>query len=134
MKSLPVLSAAAVLCAALLMSAAAASPVPYLRSAAARHGHVIVVFELGELAPGRILVAVRRQTMPNGSFQAANVRLNEPLRVTKTATAYRARTKRALPPGRYFVQVSGTVVGLDCTPRRPCREDWSNVRRVFLSS
>ena len=30
------------------------------------------------------------------------------------------------------VQVSGVVVGLDCTPTKPCRTDWSNVRRVVI--
>jgi hypothetical protein len=123
----------AALAAALLTSlAGAASPVPNLRSASAKRGHVVVTFTLGDLAPGRIVVAVRRATAADGRLLAANVRLNEPLRSVRTATGYRARTKHTLPRGRYYVQVSGTVIGLDCTPRKPCPSHWSNVRRVRI--
>jgi len=126
----------AALAAFLLTGVSAASPLPNLRSAAAKRGHVVVTFTLGELAPGRILVAVRGKTTATGRLVAGNVRLNEPLgRTTKTATGYRrASTKRALSAGVYYAQVSGIVVGLDCTPRRPCRQDWSNVRRVRIPS
>ena len=123
----------AALAALLLTGVSAASSLPTLRSAAASRGHVVVTFRLGELSPGRILVAVRGRTAANGRLVAANVRLNEPLRTTRTATGYRrATTKRVLPAGVYYAQVSGIVVGLDCTPRKPCRQDWSNVRRVRI--
>jgi len=121
----------AALAAALLTGASAASTVPDLRSATAKRGHVVVTLSLGmEFAPGRILVATRRAVAPGGRLLAANVRLNEPLRVVKTATGFRARTRHALKPGVYYVQISGVVVGLDCTARRPCPQRWSNVRRV----
>jgi len=134
MRSRAVPAVIAALAALLLTGLSGASPLPNLRSAAAKRGHVVVTFTLGELVPGRILVAVRGKTTTTGRLVAANVRLNEPLRATKTATRYRARTKRTLPPGVYHVQVSGIVLGLDCTPRKPCRQDWSNVRRVRIPS
>jgi hypothetical protein len=125
----------AALAAILPTGLSAASPVPNLRSAAAKRGHVVVTFTLGELAPGRILVAVRGKTASNGRLVAANVRHNEPLRrIALIAPVKRASTKRALPPGVYYVQVSGIVVGLDCMPHKPCRQDWSNVRRVRIPS
>lgn len=124
----------AALAAILVTGISAASPLPNLRSATVKRGHVVVTFTVGELRPGRILVAVRRKTAPSGRLVTANVRLNEPLRAVKTATGYRASTRRAPSPGVYYVQVSGVVVGLDCTPRKPCRQDWSNVRRVRIPS
>jgi hypothetical protein len=130
MKSSHVLVAAAALGAALVTAASAASSVPYLRSATAANRHVIVVYSLGELAPGRLLVATRAQTQPNGRFVQSNIRVNEPLSGKKAASGLRMRTRHALSPGRYYVQVSGTVLGLDCTPKKPCKTDWSNVRRV----
>jgi len=121
------------LAAALVTSVAgAASPVPNLSSATAKRGHVVVTFTLGEFAPGRILVATRGATTASGKFVTANIRLNEPLRFVKTATGYRARTRHTLPAGRYYVEVSGLVVGLDCAPRNPCPQHWSNVRRVRI--
>jgi hypothetical protein len=132
MKSRQVLVAAAALGAALLTATSAASSVPYLRSATAVKRHVIVVYSLGELAPGRLLVATRAQTQPNGRFVQSNVRVNEPLAGTKVASGLRMRTRHALRRGRYYVQVSGTVLGLDCTLRKPCPTDWSNVRRVVV--
>jgi hypothetical protein len=125
----------AALAASLLTSfSTAAAPLPNLRSATAARGHVVVRFTVGELIPARIVVAVRGATTPNGRLLAANVRLNEPLRSVKTATGYRARTRHTLPPGRYYVQVSGTVLVPDCTPHKPCPVRWSNVRRVRILS
>ena len=132
MKTSKVLVAAAALVAAFANTVSATSPVPNLRSATARSRHVVVVYSLGELAPARILVATRATTEPNGRFVTANIRLNEPLTGTKLAGGYRMRTKHALRAGRYYVQVSGVVVGLDCTPKKPCKTDWSNVRRVTV--
>ena len=132
MKSSQVLLAAAVLGAAFVTTVSAASPVPYLRSALARTKHVVVVYTLGDLTPGRILVATRAGTERDGKFVRANIRVSEPLTGTKTATGFRMRTRHALRPGRYYVQVSGVVVGLDCTPQKPCKTDWSNIRRVVV--
>jgi hypothetical protein len=111
---------------------AASSDLPYLRSASASKGHVIAVYRLGDLLPGRIVVAVRPQTTVRGALLKTNVRINEPLRIVKSATGQRTRTRHRLTPGRYYVQVSGTVVGLDCLPSKPCPPHWSNVRRVFV--
>jgi hypothetical protein len=122
----------ATLAALVLTVSSAATSLPNLRSATAKRGHVVVTFTLGELAPGRILVAVRRKTAPNGRLVAANIRLNEPLRSAMSAPVKRASTKRKLPAGVYYVQVSGVVLGLDCMPTKPCRQDWSNVRRVRI--
>jgi hypothetical protein len=132
MKSSQVLVAAAALAAALVTAASTASSVPYLRTATTANRHVIVVYSLGELAPGRLLVATRAQTQPSGRFLESNVRLNEPLRGTKVTSGLRMRTRHTLRPGRYYVQVSGTVLGVDCTPQKPCPTDWSNVRRVVV--
>ena len=44
----------------------------------------------------------------------------------------RVRTQHRLRPGRYYVKVSGTETGLDCTPKTPCKELWSNARRVVI--
>jgi len=132
MKSSQVLLAAAALGAAFVTTVSAASSVPNLRSAVARNRHVVVVYSLGDLLPGRILVATRAQTAPNGKLLKANVRLNEQLTGTKVANGYRMRTRHTLGTGRYYAQVSGVVVGLDCTPKKPCQTDWSNVRRVVI--
>jgi hypothetical protein len=128
-----VLIAGTMLGAALVASASASSPLPNLRSASASHRHVVVVYSLGtDLAPGRILVAARPQTAPNGGFVKANVRLSEPLSGTRTSTGERMRTRHTLRPGRYYVEVSGTVIGLDCTPKKPCPTHWSNIRRIRI--
>jgi hypothetical protein len=42
------------------------------------------------------------------------------------------RSRHTVGSGRYYAEVSGTVVGLDCTPKRPCPTDWSNIRRVVI--
>jgi hypothetical protein len=132
MKSSQVLIAAAALGAALVTAASAGTPTPYLRSATSANRHVVVRYSLGELIPGRILVATSASRDKRGRFVRANVRLNEPLSGTRTASGLRLRTRHALRPGRYYVEVSGTIVGLDCTPKRPCPTDWSNVRRVIV--
>jgi hypothetical protein len=113
---------------------ASASPVPELTSATARHGHVVVTFTLGapDLAPGRIVVAVEPERSADGAFSTANIRLDEALRASRVHDGYRARTRRALTPGRYWVEISGVVTGVDCLPLKPCRQTWSNVRRVAL--
>ena len=96
MKSSQVLLAAAALGAAFVTTVSAASSVPNLHSAVARNRHVVVVYSLGELLPGHILVATRAQTAPNGKLLKANVRLNEQLTGTKVANGYRMRTRHTL--------------------------------------
>jgi hypothetical protein len=133
MRKCAVSATTAAFAAALVTSlAGAASPLPNLRSVAAKQRHVVVTFALGELVPGRILVASRAATTASGKFVAANIRLNEPLRSVKTSTGYRARTRHTLPRGRYYVQISGTVLLTDCTRLKPCPTHWSNVRRVRI--
>jgi hypothetical protein len=122
---------AALAAAVLTTLSTAAAPLPNLRSATAVRGHIAVRFTLGDLAPGRLLVASRAATLNNGKLDAANILLNEPLRSVKTATGYRARTRHTLPPGRYYAQVSATVI-TDCIPYRMCPVRWSNVRRVRI--
>jgi hypothetical protein len=133
MRIRPVLLAAAALAAAAVTGvSASASTLPYLRSVSASNRHVVAFVRLGDLAPGRILVAVSPQTSRSGKFLNANVRLDEPLRMTKTGRGLRARTRHTLRPGRYYVQVSGLVLGVDCLPTKPCPPDWSNVRRAVI--
>ncbi len=127
-------AALAALGAALVSGLAAASLNPFLRSVGAKKGHVVAVFTLGELAPGKIVVAVRPATGADGALLTENVRLREAIgRTTRVRGGYRFQTRHALRPRRYYVQVSGTVVGLDCTPRKPCPTTWSNVRRLALT-
>ncbi len=115
-----------------IASVSAGPSLPYLRSATVQRKHVVAVFALGELAPGQISVAVRPATRLNGAFLDASIRLEEPLAAQKTNGGYRARTKHTLPPGRYWVKISGTVIGRDCTPHKLCKINWSNARRVVV--
>jgi hypothetical protein len=115
-----------------LGSASGAASVPHLNSATSHERHVVVTFTLGDLVPGKLVVASSPKTQPNGSFVKANVVLNEQLKATKTKTGFRARTAHRLKKGRYWVEVSGVVVQVDCTPHKPCRTDWSNSRRVTV--
>ena len=114
-------------------SASAASPQPYLRSVATSEGHVVAVFTRNELAPGRIVVAIRPATRRDGSFLRQNLRLEEQIaRETPLHGGYRVRTRHTLHPGRYYVQVSGVVIGIDCTPVKPCPVRWSNIRPLAV--
>jgi hypothetical protein len=132
-----IILALAAVCAALVTVGSSAASLPYLVSTAASRGHVVAVFTLGgseaDFAPGRITVAVRPQTQTNGSFVPANVRVEEPLsNLKQVPQGERVRTQHRLRPGRYYVKVSGTQIGLDCTPKNPCKELWSNARRVVI--
>jgi hypothetical protein len=129
--------AVAALTAALLATISAAASAPYLRSAAASRGHVVAVFSLGgtegEAVPNRIEVAVSLATQADGSFLPAKVRVQETIAgVTQSSNGLRARTQHKLRPGRYYVKVSSKAVALDCTPTKPCKELWSNARRVVI--
>jgi hypothetical protein len=126
------------LSAALLTGISAAASSPSLLSTAASRGHVVAVFTFGpgegaDMAPKHIAVAVRATTQLNGAFVPANVRVQEPITTfTRTANGMRVRTQHKLHPGRYYVKVSGVAIGLDCTPKLPCKELWSNARRVVI--
>jgi len=124
--------ASALVVGAIVLGSAAATSLPYLKSAVPHKRHVFVTFTLGELAPGRIVLASHARTQPNGAFVTANIVLDEPLKPVKTTAGFRARTAHRLAKGRYWVEVSGLVVGLDCTPHKPCPTDWSNARRVTV--
>ena len=124
--------------AALLTGISSASSSPYLSAAAASRGHVVAVFtipgaESGDVAPDHIAVATRPAEQRDGSFVSTNVRVQEAVtNPTRTANGMRVRTQHRLRPGRYYVKVSSVVIGLDCTPKLPCRELWSNARRVII--
>ncbi|HEY6149066.1 MAG TPA: hypothetical protein VIW19_00985 [Gaiellaceae bacterium] len=134
MKTSQVLVAAAALGAAIVTAAAAATSAPHLRSASSIRRHVVVVYTLGpDTLPGRLVVATRAQTEASGKFVQSNIRFSEALVGTRVAGgAYRMRSRHTLAKGRYYVEVAGTAIGLDCTPKTPCPLHWSNVRRVVV--
>jgi len=129
--------AVAALAAALLTGISAAASAPYLRSAAASRGHVVAVFSLdgteGDAVPGHIAVAVSPALQADGSFIPAKVRVEEVMStLTQTSNGMRVRTQHRLRPSRYYVKVSSKALELDCTPKNPCKELWSNARRVVI--
>ena len=133
-RSIAALIACAAIGGTLLAGGSAAVSQPYLRSATSRARHVVVVYTMaiGDQAPSRIAVASRPATGRGGAFLDKNVLFREPLSATNRVglSAYRMRTRHTLRPGRYYVQVSAMVIGLDCTPKKPCPTRWSNIRRV----
>lgn len=133
MRRLVLPTSIAVLAAALITAVSSASSFPAIRTAFSSNRHVVVTFSLGDLTPDRIVVANRPGTSRSGELLRANIRLNEVLRSVKTATGYRARTRNTLPRGTYYVQISGTMLGTDCTPHRLCPTNWSNVHRVRIT-
>jgi hypothetical protein len=125
--------AAAVLGAALAAAAPAAPPLPDLRAVPASRGHVVAVFDPGELAPLRIAIASGPTTEPNGSFRSANVRLDEAIgRLQPAGNGVRFRTARTLPAGVYWVEVSARPLDVDCLPLKPCSVRWSNALRLVV--
>jgi hypothetical protein len=127
------LAGAAILGALFATGASASTSAPTLHSVSASHRHVVALYSLGiDLAPGRIVVASRARTAPSGKFVQANIRINEPLSGKRAGSLMRMQTRHTVRPGRYYVEVSGTVIGLDCTPKKPCRQNWSNIRRVLV--
>ena len=137
MRNRSTIVAVAALAAALLTSISAAASAPYLRSAAASRGHVVAVFTLGgteeDAVPAHIAVAVSLATQTDGSFLPAKVRVQEAISgATQTSNGMRVRTQHKLRPGRYYVKVSSKALTLDCTPKNPCKELWSNARRVVI--
>jgi hypothetical protein len=128
------LAAAIGLVAAILAGYVAAASAVYLRSVAAVHRHVVAVFKLGpDLAPRQIVVAASPKTEPNGALVSTNVRLREPIaRTTRVPSGTRVETRHRLRPGRYWVQISAQVIGIDCLPAKPCQVTWSNLRRLVI--
>ncbi len=136
MRNRSTIVAVAALAAALLTGISAAASAPYLRSAAASRGHIVAVFTLdaeGDAVQDHIAVAVSLATQADGSFLPAKVRVQESiLGATQTSNGMRVRTQHKLRPGRYYVKVSSKALDLDCTPKSPCKELWSNARRVVI--
>ena len=110
---------------------------PVLRSVSAADGHLIVTFTLAQdSVPGRVLVATSRaglsHPIPGSSVKLREAMHTSPDPVTGVA---RWRTRKSLPAGTYYVEVSGVeTIGItDCIPRRAdCLTHWSNPRRVVI--
>jgi hypothetical protein len=123
---------------AILMLAApglAASGAPVLRSVTQVHRHVVVRFTDADLQPWLIQVAVSRAADANGAFLSTNVRLRERItaRPNPATGLVRWRTRKALPPRVYYVEVSGIESGgvTQCPPQHHnCLVHWSKARRV----
>jgi hypothetical protein len=127
------LGAVAALGAALLTGVSDASSLPYLRLVGVRSGHVVAVFDAGDLVPLYVAVSSSPRTAITGGFVRANVRLQEVVGNPQHAgTALVVRTRHALPPGRYWVEVSARAVDVDCLPLKPCFERWSNIRPLVV--
>jgi hypothetical protein len=127
------LGAAAALGAASAAPAFGTSPHPDLRSVQPSRGHVIAVFDPGELAPLRVAIASNPATGPSGAFVRTNVRLDEVIgNASRVLGGLRLRTRGTLPPGRYWVEVSARPLDVDCLPLKPCLVRWSNVRLVLV--
>jgi hypothetical protein len=107
---------------------------PDLRSASQRHGHVVLRFSLGSLTAGQVVVAKSPRRSGVGALTTRiELRANLPRHGPSGIRTWRSR--RALPAGGYFVQVSGIdLAGVtDCLPRQVgCGQSWSNVRRVTV--
>ncbi len=114
----------------LVAATLAAAAGPQLRSATALHGHVVVAFTLGGLvAPGELRVATSPRMLP------ASVRLHERIAARPDANGIvRWLSRHALPPGAYYVRVSGLEESAtSCLPRgQECLQEWSNVLRVVV--
>jgi hypothetical protein len=138
MRRSAVLSGFALVLALAFATSGSTSPgAPVLRSVTTADGHLVVTFTLGQdEAPGRVLVA----TSPAGlshRVAAPGVKLREAMHASSDPTTGLThwRTRKSLPAGTYFVEVSGVqTLGItDCRPRRPdCLMRWSNMRRVVI--
>jgi hypothetical protein len=128
-----------VLALAVVFATAAATAVgtPVIRSVRASNGHLIVRFTLAQdSVPGRVLVATSRPSSPN-VIPSSSVKLLEAMHASADPATgdVRWRTRKSLPAGTYYVQVSGVqAVGVtNCRPRRPdCLMSWSSPRRVVI--
>ena len=125
------------LAALFLSSAAGAVRTPLLRSVSQAQGHVLVAVSPGELEPVEVVASTSSQTEASGALASPWVQLRETMvfRSRPPNGIFRWRTRRALPAGVYYVQVSATDLAgmLDCMPvRMRCGEDWSNIRRLVI--
>ena len=117
---------------------ATAKDLPILRSASVEARHVVLEVAVGDVRPAQLTVATRRAVDANGALVAKNVRLRETIQFTSPAPTgvVRWRSRTALAPGTYFVQVMAVESGgglIDC-PRflHNCLDHWSNVRRIVV--
>jgi hypothetical protein len=123
--------------AALATTGAALTGSPTLRSASADKGHLIVLFTLArDTVPGSILVATSRAAL-SAPLPNPSVKLREAMHPSPAGTAgvERWRTRKTLPAGTYYVEVSAVeTVGItDCVPRRAdCLTRWSGARRIVV--
>jgi hypothetical protein len=104
---------------------------------AQKQGHVLVTFSLGELAaPGEVRVATRGTVGAGGALLRKNVKLHEAIHATADpmTDVVHWKSREALRPGLYFVQVSGVDTGVtSCVPiRSTCGLQWSNVKRLRI--
>ena len=98
---------------------------------------MIAAFSPGDLAPVEVVVSTSPRTEATGALASPWVKLRETMvfRSGPLNGIFRWRTRRALQPGVYYVQVSGVDSGgvVDCMPlQRHCGEEWSNVRRLVI--
>jgi len=115
---------------------AAGGRLPLLRSAKAVHRHVVIKLAVTDVRPVEFLVAKRRAVDASGALLRQNVRLQETISLSPSATGVAGwRSPKALRPGAYFVQVKAVEAGdiTDCPRFSPgCTIRWSNVRRVVV--
>jgi hypothetical protein len=115
---------------------ATAGELPILRSAKVVNRFVVLELSVGDVRPVRFTAATRRRVGPEGALLRKNVRLREPIQLPPSASAVvRWRSRKALRPGVYFVQVTAIESGgvTDCPKFFPtCLDRWSNVRRVVV--
>jgi len=131
------LLAGAVLAAALgAIGPAAAGQLPMLRSAKTVHRHVVIRLSVTDLRPVEFTVAKRRAVDASGALLRQNVRLQETIHISPSASGVVTwRSPTALGSGKYFIQVKAIETGgvTDCPRFAPsCNERWSNVRRVVV--
>ncbi|HET8752550.1 MAG TPA: hypothetical protein VFM43_08510 [Gaiellaceae bacterium] len=116
---------------------AVAGRLPILRSATAVHRHLVLRLSVGDLRPTELIVATRRAVNVEGALLQRDVRVRETIKLPATANGVvRWRSREALRPGTYFVQVQAVETGgiTDCPRFLPdCNERWSNVRRVVVA-
>jgi hypothetical protein len=116
-------------------AAAASGSSPEVTAVAQQRGHVLVTFALGDLASaGEARVSSRPAKGSNGALLKRYVKLSEAIRTqADPATGLiHWRSRAALRPGQYYVQVSGVDSGVtSCVPaRETCGLTWSAVFRV----
>jgi hypothetical protein len=118
-------------------AAAASGSSPEVTAVAQQRGHVLVTFALGDLASaGQARVASRPAKGSDGALLQRYVKLSEVIRAqADPATGLiHWRSRGALRPGQYYVQVSGVDSGVtSCIPvRATCGLTWSKVFRLRI--